>query len=575
MQGSLTVTPTALIITAGNASRAFGLANPLLNNVSASGFANGDTLASLAGALACTTTATPASPAGTYPITCTGLSSPNYSITFLPGTLTIKADALTVAANNAARQYGSTNPSFTASFSGFVNGDTPASLGGSLACTTPATPTSSVSGGPYPINCSGLTSANYAISYVPGALIITPAPLTVAANNAARPYGSKNPAFTGSVAGLLNSDPVTASFGTSATPPSSVGTYPITPTVIGAQPVLGNYSIGLINGTLTVGPESTSLSVTLNPATISAGQSTIATVMLTAPDMVIPIDPSVLGSITLTSTVATDVLSNNGVCTPLPSATPGVASCTLTVTSAEPNGRTLVANFAGSASLAAATGSVNLIVTTPVEGQRSCISSDFLNIRINGGDYIWFNSIFRIRFVHRQKINISFSGSSVQFRYRDRNGKLINVNQSVPDAHIVIDPSVRFGSTTFDSLKQVWITTIPWDLDDNAFLSGMSWRVPASGLPSDVEPVTWCGRFASDVPGMDIGWRWAAAAYSSFSSNDAVLGVKPMDTDRDGPFGNDDRAGTPDNFKRFVIPGARGWGGRNYTGSYSRAKEID
>jgi hypothetical protein len=71
----------------------------------------------------------------------------------------------------------------------------------------------------------------------------------------------------------------------------------------------------------------------------------------------------------------------------------------------------------------------------------------------------------------------------------------------------------------------------PWDLDDNSFLTGMPWLVPSAGLPADVEPVTVCGAFASDVASVDIGWRWAAAAYSSFSSDSTALGVKPMDTD--------------------------------------------
>jgi hypothetical protein len=72
-----------------------------------------------------------------------------------------------------------------------------------------------------------------------------------------------------------------------------------------------------------------------------------------------------------------------------------------------------------------------------------------------------------------------------------------------------------------------------------------------------------------------MGWCWSAAAYSSFSGDNTVLGVKPMDTDHDNPPVNRDRAGTPENFKTFVIPGARGRGGKNYTGSYSGSAEID
>ncbi|MGB8474833.1 MAG: hypothetical protein WCE61_12175 [Candidatus Acidiferrum sp.] len=79
--------------------------------------------------------------------------------------------------------------------------------------------------------------------------------------------------------------------------------------------------------------------------------------------------------------------------------------------------------------------------------------------------------------------------------------------------------------------------------------------------------MTVCGTFAADVSGIDIGWRWAAAAYSSFSGDSTVLGVKSRITDHDNPAANRDHDGTPENFKQFVIPGAHGKGARNYTAS--------
>jgi hypothetical protein len=48
-----------------------------------------------------------------------------------------------------------------------------------------------------------------------------------------------------------------------------------------------------------------------------------------------------------------------------------------------------------------------------------------------------------------------------------------------------------------------------------------------------------------------------------------------MDTDYDNSSPNHDRAGAPENFKQFVIAGARGKGGKNYTGSYSRSDVIE
>jgi hypothetical protein len=241
----------------------------------------------------------------------------------------------------------------------------------------------------------------------------------------------------------------------------------------------------------------------------------------------------------------------------------------------EPNGRTLNASFAGSPDLAPSSAAADLMVTAALQSQQSCIRSDFRNVAVAGGNMIWFNSIFKVRDASRQKIDISFFKSSVQFQYTDAGGNLVNVNQPLPDAKIVIDPSAGGASTSFDAINNLWITTIPWDLDDNAFLTGMPWLVPTSGLPADVEPITVCGTFASDVAGIDIGWRWAAASYSSFASDNNALGIKPMDADHDNQAANHDRAGTPENYTQFVIPGARGRGGKNYTGSYSGSRTIE
>lgn len=55
-----------------------------------SGFVNGDTVAALSGSPVFQTSATPASFVGTYPVIATGLSSPNYVLTYHAGALTIE-----------------------------------------------------------------------------------------------------------------------------------------------------------------------------------------------------------------------------------------------------------------------------------------------------------------------------------------------------------------------------------------------------------------------------------------------------------------------------------------------------
>lgn len=87
---ALTVNKSTLTVTATNASRVYGAANPTLTDT-LSGFVNGDTNAAVTGTAALSTTATSASPVGAYPITAVQgtLAAANYTFSFVNGTLTV------------------------------------------------------------------------------------------------------------------------------------------------------------------------------------------------------------------------------------------------------------------------------------------------------------------------------------------------------------------------------------------------------------------------------------------------------------------------------------------------------
>jgi filamentous hemagglutinin family protein len=161
---------------------------------------------------------------------------------------------LTVSANNLTTIYGGGVPALSTSYSGFVNGDTVASL------TTPATVTTTASAQPnagsYPITASGVVDTNYYIIYNPGALIVNLAPLTIAANSASKTYGQVNPGLTVNYSGFVYSDTqasltTLATASTAATSTSNAGTYAVTPSGAVAG---NNYSIVYSNGSLTVNP---------------------------------------------------------------------------------------------------------------------------------------------------------------------------------------------------------------------------------------------------------------------------------------------------------------------------------
>jgi hypothetical protein len=144
---------------------------------------------------------------------------------------------------------------------------------------------------------------------------------------------------------------------------------------------------------------------------------------------------------------------------------------------------------------------------------------------------------------------------------------------SVPSGSVTFSPTATTATTVFDVPTNTWQTTVPAHLGGNTFLTGLSFPV-ASNIPGGVNPVTWTCQLSSDTPGIGISWQWAAAVYTSFSTTNAALGVKPVDDNHASVYSNSDHAGTPENFKAFVIGGARGGGGSNFTGSYSGTRSA-
>ena len=103
-----------------------------------------------------------------------------------------------MTADNQAKAYGAVNPTLTSTLTGFVNGDTAAVVSGSAALSTTATPGSPVLAGGYPITAAqgNLAAANYSFAFRNGTPTVTPAVLTVTANNQTKSYGAVNPTLT-------------------------------------------------------------------------------------------------------------------------------------------------------------------------------------------------------------------------------------------------------------------------------------------------------------------------------------------------------------------------------------------
>jgi hypothetical protein len=120
---------------------------------------------------------------------------------------------LTIIAADKTTAYNAQIPPLTAAYSGFVNGDGPASLDTPVTLSTTATQGSAA--GPYPITASGAADANYQIGYTPGTLTITPIGQTITFN--APSSGTVGGTFTPSPTASSGLLPVTVALDSSST----------------------------------------------------------------------------------------------------------------------------------------------------------------------------------------------------------------------------------------------------------------------------------------------------------------------------------------------------------------------
>jgi hypothetical protein len=201
----------------------------------------------------------------------------------------------------------------------------------------------------------------------------------------------------------------------------------------------------------------------------------------------------------------------------------------------------------------------------------SAITSNFNGTAIAAGDYVWFNAVLNVNGLGSTPATIFVTHASITFTANGQTYQLI-----VPDSQITFSSSITLATTAFTKLSAEIGSPFGWrtklqasGLAGNDLLAGLRFAVPASGLPGGIKNVIWQGTFSSDTSGLTVNWQWGAAAYTTFDTKYNNLGVKPVDDNKASQYQNSDHAGTPEDFKVYVIGGATGGGGSNFTGSYS------
>ena len=279
--GTLTVNPASITVTASNASKTYGQ-TPTLSGFTSTALQNGETIGSVT-ETSSGTAATASVLGGPYAITPSGatggtFTASNYTIGYANGTLTVNPASITVTASDASKTYGQTPTLSGFTSTALQNGETIGSVTETSAGTAA---TASVLGGPYaitPSNATGgtFTASNYTIGYANGALTVNPAALTVTSSNASKTYG-QTPTLSGFTSTALQNGETIGSVtetsaGTAATASVLGGPYAITPSnATGGTFTASNYTIGYANGALTVNPAS--ITVTANDAAKTYGQT--------------------------------------------------------------------------------------------------------------------------------------------------------------------------------------------------------------------------------------------------------------------------------------------------------------
>ena len=194
-------------------------------------------------------TATTASPVGNYPIT-PSLVDPNdletnYIVGLIPGTLTITPASPVVAwPAPSSITYG------TALGPGQL--DANANVPGNFAYSPPNgsildTGISTLAAVFTPTDALDYNEVTNTVQ-----LAVSPALLTVTASDASHPIGANNPSFASTISGVVNNDNITATYTCNATTSSPAGTYAIVPNLVDPDNRLPNYTVSLVNGTLTI-----------------------------------------------------------------------------------------------------------------------------------------------------------------------------------------------------------------------------------------------------------------------------------------------------------------------------------
>ena len=254
--GTLTITKTKITVTAKDATKAYGEAEPktfeytITGNIKASDY---DKLGKI------TLTRADGEDAGEYEIAVSVVQPEDdhgYIVSTVPGKFTITPIEATVTVDNLTKVYGNATKEFTYKVTGLIGTD---ELNGLNVVCAKCASDNLENVGEYELAATIKegSNPNYTVTTTPGKLTVTPRAATVTVNNAEKTYGDKDPTFTFETEGLVGDEEKLKGETISREEGESVGTYKINVAFEdGSNP---NYKLTVKSGTLTIGQKAVTL----------------------------------------------------------------------------------------------------------------------------------------------------------------------------------------------------------------------------------------------------------------------------------------------------------------------------
>jgi filamentous hemagglutinin family protein len=296
VNGSLTITRAPLTITGATTSSTY-TALAQTNSYAVSGLLGSDAVTGVSGVATRTNFGTTADALSS----AVGSGLGNYTISYVNGGLSIAKAALTITGATTTYVYSAAVQSNKFNVSGLLGTDTVTGVAGIATATNVGTTADNMS------TATGQGITNYTVSYVNGSLTITPAALTIAANNAASFVSKPIEALSYTSSGLLWTDTIsTVTLSTTATSSSAADTYPITVSnAVGTG--LGNYTITYQPASYTVVPAGKLLITTTGTSATYASPTAASPATVS---YLSPVDNTTIANLSQTSAV-----TSNGVTT--------------------------------------------------------------------------------------------------------------------------------------------------------------------------------------------------------------------------------------------------------------------